>query len=49
MVSSRPLLVGGVRAFNHAWMNKETFPAAQSDVADIKRAVTLARQKLSDN
>ncbi len=48
MVSSRPLLVGGVRAFNHAWMNRENFPPAQADVADVKRAVTLARRKLSD-
>jgi hypothetical protein len=47
MVSSRPLLVGGVRAFNHAWMTNEAFPPAQSDVADIKRAVKLARQKPS--
>ena len=48
MVSSRPLLVGGVRAFNQAWMANEAFPPAQSDVSDIKRAVKLARQKLSD-
>ncbi len=47
MMSSRPLFVGGVRAFNHAWMSNEKFPPAQAEVGDVKRAVSLARQKLS--
>jgi hypothetical protein len=47
LMSSRPLFVCGVRAFNKAWMSNENFPPAQADVADVKRAVSLARQKLS--